>query len=173
MSVHCTKSCICSQKVLLRMGEFVARNMHGWIKKINKRKSCCILLVIYIVSSNCWIFSKFVFFLFILLELGIRSLYWHNNMYKRIVFICPDDEEFRGSDLTALCRNFHWNPIGGQSVSWAIVPEIYGQIVSHLASLSVRQFIFDIWTFVCVCVCIRNVASLQLPDNKHRSGTLY
>ena len=27
VSVHCTKSCIYSQKVLLRMGEFVARNM--------------------------------------------------------------------------------------------------------------------------------------------------
>jgi hypothetical protein len=27
MSVYCTKSCIYSQKVLLRMGEFVARNM--------------------------------------------------------------------------------------------------------------------------------------------------
>jgi len=27
LSVHCTKSCIYSQKVLLRMGEFVARNM--------------------------------------------------------------------------------------------------------------------------------------------------
>ena len=26
-AVHCTKSCIYSQKVLLRMGEFVARNM--------------------------------------------------------------------------------------------------------------------------------------------------
>ena len=37
------------KRVLLMMGEFVARNMLGWIKKINKRKSCCILLVIYIV----------------------------------------------------------------------------------------------------------------------------
>ena len=27
--VHCTNSCIYSQKVLLRMGEFVARNMQG------------------------------------------------------------------------------------------------------------------------------------------------
>jgi len=27
VSVHCTKSCIYSQKVLLRMGEFFARNM--------------------------------------------------------------------------------------------------------------------------------------------------
>ena len=33
VSVHCTQSCIYSQKVLLRMGEFVARNMWGWIKK--------------------------------------------------------------------------------------------------------------------------------------------
>ena len=32
------------------MGEFVAQNMLGWFKKINKRKSCCILLVIYIVE---------------------------------------------------------------------------------------------------------------------------
>ena len=30
------------------MPEFVARNMQGWIIKINKRKSCRILLVIYI-----------------------------------------------------------------------------------------------------------------------------
>ena len=29
VSLHCTKSCIYSQKVLLRMGEFVARNMLG------------------------------------------------------------------------------------------------------------------------------------------------
>ena len=36
-----------SQNVLLRMGEFVARNMLGSFKKINKRKSCCILLVVY------------------------------------------------------------------------------------------------------------------------------
>jgi hypothetical protein len=49
-AVHCTKSCIYSQKVLLRMGEFVARNMLGWFEKINKRKSCCIFLVIYIVE---------------------------------------------------------------------------------------------------------------------------
>ena len=51
-AVHCTKSCIYSQKVLLRMGEFVDRNMLVWfkkIKKINKRKTCCILLVVYIV----------------------------------------------------------------------------------------------------------------------------
>ena len=27
ISVYCTKRCIYSQKVLLRMGEFVARNM--------------------------------------------------------------------------------------------------------------------------------------------------
>ena len=32
------------------MGEFVARNMLGWFEKINKRKSCCILLVVYIVE---------------------------------------------------------------------------------------------------------------------------
>jgi len=31
------------------MGEFVARNMLGRIKKFNKRKNCCILLVVYIV----------------------------------------------------------------------------------------------------------------------------
>jgi hypothetical protein len=31
------------------MGELVARNMKGWFKKINKRKSCCILLVAYVV----------------------------------------------------------------------------------------------------------------------------
>ena len=29
VSVHCTQSCIYSQKVLMRMGEFVARNMEG------------------------------------------------------------------------------------------------------------------------------------------------
>jgi len=27
ISVHCNKTCICSKKVLLRMGKFVARNM--------------------------------------------------------------------------------------------------------------------------------------------------
>ena len=37
MSVHCTKSCTYSQKVLPRMGEFVARNMQSWFEKINKR----------------------------------------------------------------------------------------------------------------------------------------
>ena len=47
--VHCTKSCIYSQNVLLRMGEFFTRNMYGWFKKINKQKSCCILLVVYII----------------------------------------------------------------------------------------------------------------------------
>ena len=31
------------------MGEFVARNMQGLFKMINKRKSCCILLVAYII----------------------------------------------------------------------------------------------------------------------------
>ena len=34
------------------MGEFVARNMLGWFRKINKRKSCCIFLVVYIVEEN-------------------------------------------------------------------------------------------------------------------------
>ena len=33
------------------MGEFVAQNMLGWFKKINKWKSCCILLVVYIVEQ--------------------------------------------------------------------------------------------------------------------------
>ena len=32
------------------MGEFVDRNILGLFKKINKRKSCCILLVVYIVE---------------------------------------------------------------------------------------------------------------------------
>jgi hypothetical protein len=58
VSVHCTKSCVCSQKVLLRIGEFVARNMWGWIKKINKQKSCCILLVVYIVELHCGLTVK-------------------------------------------------------------------------------------------------------------------
>jgi hypothetical protein len=31
------------------MGEFVARNMQSRIKKINKGKSCCSLVVIYVV----------------------------------------------------------------------------------------------------------------------------
>ena len=54
VSVHCTKRCIYNQKVLLGMGEFVAQNIQGLIKKINKRKSCCILLVvIYIVILPC------------------------------------------------------------------------------------------------------------------------
>jgi hypothetical protein len=52
--VYCTNSCTYSKKVLLGMGEFVARNMYGWIKKINKRKNCCILLVIYIVVWRYW-----------------------------------------------------------------------------------------------------------------------
>jgi hypothetical protein len=30
------------------MGEFLSRNMLGLIKKTNKRKRCCILLVVYI-----------------------------------------------------------------------------------------------------------------------------
>ena len=34
------------------MGEFVARNMLGWFKKINKRKRCFILLVAYIVLGK-------------------------------------------------------------------------------------------------------------------------
>ena len=37
ISLHCVKSCVYSQKVLLKMGEFVARNMLSWFKKINKR----------------------------------------------------------------------------------------------------------------------------------------
>ena len=49
-SVHCTKNCIYIQNVLLRMGEFVARNMLGWFKKMNKRRSSCNLLVVYIVE---------------------------------------------------------------------------------------------------------------------------
>ena len=44
------------KKLLLRMGEFMAKNMYSWIKKINKRKSCCILLVVYIIVQ------KFIFF---------------------------------------------------------------------------------------------------------------
>jgi hypothetical protein len=48
-AVHCNKSCIYSQKVLMGMGEFVARNMLRWFKKINKRKICWFLLVAYIV----------------------------------------------------------------------------------------------------------------------------
>ena len=50
-AVHCTKSCIYSQKVLLRMGEFIARNILCWFKNINKRKSCCILVVYIVVLT--------------------------------------------------------------------------------------------------------------------------
>ena len=58
--MRCTKSCIYSQKVLLRMGEFVTRNMLDWFIKINKRKGCCILLVVYIVlKANIWPFSTY------------------------------------------------------------------------------------------------------------------
>ena len=32
------------------MEESVAQYMLGWFKKINKRKICCILLVVYIVE---------------------------------------------------------------------------------------------------------------------------
>jgi len=32
------------------MGELVARNMVGWFENINKRKVCCILLVVFIVE---------------------------------------------------------------------------------------------------------------------------
>jgi hypothetical protein len=78
----------------------------------------------------------------------------YNNIFKRIVFICPDAEDVGGSDLTAQCRNFHWNQIGGQSVSWSIMPEIPSRTGNHLVSLSVRQFVFDIWTFVCMYVRI-------------------
>ena len=46
------QSYIYSQKVLLRMGEFVARIMLGWFKKVNKRKICRILLVVYILAHN-------------------------------------------------------------------------------------------------------------------------
>jgi len=52
VSVRCSNSCICSQNELLRMGEFVARNMYGCFEKINKRlikKNVCILLVVYII----------------------------------------------------------------------------------------------------------------------------
>jgi len=38
-------------------------------------------------------------------------------MYKSIVFVCPDDKDFGGSDLPAEGGKFHWNRIGGQSVS--------------------------------------------------------
>ena len=35
ISVHCTKSCIYSQNMLLKMGEFVARNMYSWFNPLN------------------------------------------------------------------------------------------------------------------------------------------
>ena len=43
-----------SQKVLLRMGEFVAETCRAELKKINRRKDCCILLVIYISGRCLW-----------------------------------------------------------------------------------------------------------------------
>ena len=54
-TMHGLCSRMYSQKVLLRMGEFVARNMLGCFKKINKRKSCCILLVIYFDVQICYL----------------------------------------------------------------------------------------------------------------------
>ena len=47
---------VCSQKVLLRMGEYVARNMLGWFKKINKWKICRILLVVYILEPPVYVY---------------------------------------------------------------------------------------------------------------------
>ena len=99
-----------------------------------------------IFSFNCWIVSKVGILVCII---GTRNTIIYTGIItwtKRIMFVCPVDGDFGGSDLTAQGRNFHWNRIGGQSVSWFIVPEIY----SHLASLYVRQFVFDLWTFVCV-----------------------
>ena len=61
--VHCTKSCIYSQNVLLRMGEFVARNMEGRFKNINKRKSCFILLVVYIVVLVMYGHTNIIYFI--------------------------------------------------------------------------------------------------------------
>ena len=71
-------------------------------------------------------------------------------MYKSIVFVCPDDKDFGGSDLPAEGGKFHWNRIGGQSVSQLIHSAWIIQSDSHLVSLSVRQFVFDLWTFACV-----------------------
>ena len=57
ISVHCTKSCTCSQKLLLKMGEFVARNMQSRFKQIhkeiNKRK------LLHLVGSSTSTFSPF------------------------------------------------------------------------------------------------------------------
>ena len=69
-AVNCTKSCTYSQKLLLRMGEFVTRNMLG-LKKINKRKSCCILLVVYIY--NIWVhLSMFNWYRILLYVFSLR-----------------------------------------------------------------------------------------------------
>jgi hypothetical protein len=48
VSVNCTKSCIYSQKVLLRMGEFVARNRRDWFKILINEK----------VVASCWLLTS-------------------------------------------------------------------------------------------------------------------
>ena len=49
VSVHCTKSCTYSPKSALEDGRNCRPKHVGLNEKINKRISCCILLVIYIV----------------------------------------------------------------------------------------------------------------------------
>jgi len=52
ISVHCTKSCIYSQKVLLRIGELSSETCRAVLKRLIKRSIngiCCIFLVAHIV----------------------------------------------------------------------------------------------------------------------------
>ena len=48
VSVHCTKSCIYSQKMLLRMDEFVARTCGAELKRLINGK----------VVASCWLFTS-------------------------------------------------------------------------------------------------------------------
>ena len=72
-----------SQKMLLRMGEFVARNTLGWFKNIIRRKSCCILLVVYIVTQQ--IICSNSLRVKNANSILLTSRYWHSFLPFRII----------------------------------------------------------------------------------------
>jgi hypothetical protein len=79
------------------MGEFVARNMLGWFEKINKRKSCCILLVVYIVLFRHCLTNKF--------QCAFRIHLFSNSLHQNLRQMLQVSQ-----DCTEL-RKCLWQPI--------------------------------------------------------------
>ena len=97
-------------KMLLRMGEFVVRNILGWFKKVNKRQSCCILLVVYNVDFSITLLMCIaIIFTYRVMLTRAWSSWWRNDISRPNTWISKSMQDinkcFNGSTCASITQN--------------------------------------------------------------------